>query len=63
MGKTFEINTLEEMCDLMCGNILPKEYKYCLRCGRKLKNQEARQRGYGSICYEKQKLNNHKKLF
>ena len=28
MGKTFEVNTLEEMCDLMCGNeVSVKEFK------------------------------------
>lgn len=32
-----------------------KEYKYCLRCGRKLKRPEARQLGFGKICYEKQR--------
>ncbi len=40
------------------------EYKYCLRCGRRLKTDEARQRGFGKVCYEKahsEKLNN--KLF
>ena len=30
-----------------------EEYKYCLRCGRKLKNPEAKKLGYGKICYEK----------
>ena len=25
-------------------------YQYCLRCGRKLKTDEARQRGFGKIC-------------
>ena len=28
-------------------------YKYCLRCGKRLKSDEARQRGYGITCYEK----------
>lgn len=30
-----------------------KEYTYCLRCGRKLKNVEARQIGYGKVCLSK----------
>lgn len=30
-----------------------KEYKYCLRCGRQLKNPEAKKLGYGKICYTK----------
>lgn len=32
-----------------------KEYAYCLRCGRRLKNEEARIIGYGKICLEKAK--------
>ena len=28
-------------------------HKYCLRCGRLLKSQEARERGFGKICFEK----------
>ena len=28
-------------------------HSYCLRCGRKLKDLEAMQRGYGEICYKK----------
>lgn len=27
MGATFEVNTLEEMCDLMCDNRVPERYK------------------------------------
>lgn len=30
-----------------------KEFSHCLRCGRKLKNPEARKRGFGDICYKK----------
>lgn len=30
-----------------------KEHEYCMRCGRKLKNQNARILGYGSVCYKK----------
>lgn len=32
---------------------MDKEYNYCLRCGRKLKNSKARQAGYGDICLAK----------
>ena len=32
-----------------------KEYEYCLRCGRKLKNSEARKIGYGVVCLKKMK--------
>lgn len=40
-----------------------KEYQYCLRCGRKLKNVEARIRGMGKICAEKSKQENRRRLF
>lgn len=30
-----------------------KEHEYCLRCGRKLKNPIARQKGYGAVCEKK----------
>lgn len=32
-----------------------KEHEYCLRCGRKLKNPIARQKGYGAVCERKMK--------
>ena len=33
----------------------------CIRCGRKLKTEEAKQRGYGSYCwYLQQKEKKHK---
>ncbi len=32
-----------------------KEHEYCLRCGRKLKNPIARQKGYGAVCERKLK--------
>lgn len=38
-----------------------KLHKYCLRCGRKLKNPEARIRGFGIVCYNKMKLEKQKK--
>ena len=41
-----------------------KEYTHCLRCGRKLRNQKARQIGYGVICERKmRKEKKSKKLF
>lgn len=40
-----------------------KEHEYCLRCGRKLKKQGARLLGYGSICYEKIKVQKINPLF
>lgn len=30
-------------------------YKYCQRCGKRLKGEENRIRGFGKICYEKAK--------
>ena len=30
-----------------------KQYKVCLRCGRKLRSIEAKERGYGRVCWEK----------
>ena len=41
----------------------PKEYEYCLRCGRKLKNTEARMKGYGTVCEKKMKQASKHKLF
>lgn len=32
-----------------------KEYQFCLRCGRKLKNTEYRKIGMGKVCQEKSK--------
>ncbi len=40
-----------------------KEYEYCLRCGRKLKNPEARLKGFGVVCEKKVKHGKFKKLF
>ena len=34
---------------------MEKEYQYCLRCGRKLKNAEYRKIGMGKVCQEKSK--------
>lgn len=36
----------------------------CRRCGRKLRSEEAKQRGMGLVCYQKRMAeNNRKKLF
>ena len=40
-----------------------KLYDKCLRCGRKLKTEETRQRGYGDICWKKVKENKKVRLF
>lgn len=56
--REMQINTCEEMCELMCA---PEEHEYCLRCGRKLKNADARVLGYGTICYKKLCTENNEK--
>lgn len=40
-----------------------KDHDKCLRCGRKLKTEEARKIGYGKICLEKVKKQKAKRLF
>lgn len=40
-----------------------KEHEYCLRCGRKLKNPAAREKGYGIICEKKLKTRMKNALF
>lgn len=40
-----------------------KEHEYCLRCGRKLKNSEARMKGFGAVCEKKMKHSNRNRLF
>ena len=40
-----------------------KDYNKCLRCGRKLKTDEARKIGYGKICFEKMKKEKKQRLF
>lgn len=37
--------------------ITDHEHEFCLRCGRRLKNVQARVRGYGEICYKKNQQN------
>jgi len=40
-----------------------KDYNKCLRCGRKLKTEEARKIGYGKICLEKIQKEKKGRLF
>lgn len=65
ISRTVVVDTLEQMCELMCGNVENEEHEYCLRCGRKLKNPDARILGYGTVCYSKIKTDNttKKRLF
>jgi len=39
-----------------------KEHEICLRCGRKLKNPDARKLGYGAVCFKKMQSSG-KRLF
>lgn len=40
-----------------------KEYEFCLRCGRKLKTEVNRKRGFGELCWKKIHNNHVKPLF
>lgn len=40
-----------------------KDHEYCLRCGRRLKNVDARLIGYGKVCEQKMKTEIKKPLF
>lgn len=39
------------------------KYIRCIRCGRLLKDAEAKERGYGPICWKKISTNEQIKLF
>ena len=43
--------------------MIDREYEYCLRCGRKLKSDKARQQGYGQVCLRKIKIKQKNRLF
>lgn len=42
---------------------MQKHYTRCLRCGRKLKSEQAQIKGYGDICYKKLQYNHTQNLF
>jgi len=42
---------------------MQKEHEYCLRCGRKLKNPQARLKGFGVTCEKKMKKAKKGRLF
>lgn len=50
-----------------CGGALwfpqTKLHTKCLRCGRRLKNAEAQERGYGDVCWEKHLTDTQATLF
>ena len=39
------------------------EHNVCIRCGRKLKTEDARKRGMGIVCYSKYIHDKEKRLF
>lgn len=39
------------------------DHEFCLRCGRKLKNPTAREKGYGAICEKKLRIITTQRLF
>lgn len=40
-----------------------KDHEFCLRCGRKLKNPIAREKGYGVVCERKMRIDYDRRLF
>lgn len=40
-----------------------KLYTHCLRCGRRLKNEQAKQLGYGAVCIKKIQVDKRVPLF
>ena len=45
------------------GNVGPILFKYCFKCGRRLKNFDAQIRGYGEVCWNKQHTDKQTTLF
>lgn len=43
--------------------VVPTLFTHCIRCGRILRTYEAKQRGYGVICWEKRDKSEATKLF
>ena len=64
MGMEVQVNSLEDMCSLMCDNKLPQHsIKRCIRCGRPLTTPEAIAKGYGKTCERKLKADKKLSLF
>ena len=64
MGKEVIVTSLDDMCSLMCDNQLPtSQHIYCLRCGRKLRSAESKERGYGKSCEKKMQKESKLTLF
>ena len=49
--------------DLNGDTVTENEHEYCLRCGRRLKNVDARKFGYGKVCAEKLRTEIKRPLF
>jgi len=43
--------------------VVPTLFTHCIRCGRLLRTYEAKQRGYGVVCWEKRDRTQANKLF
>ncbi len=39
------------------------DHEFCLRCGRRLRNPDARMLGYGAVCYRKARTEKSRRLF
>ena len=45
------------------GKIAREYCSHCLRCGRRLKDEESQNRGYGAVCWKKRHQNSQQTLF
>ena len=68
-GSKEEIDTMQKTLRevvstaLVADSQLKRDYTRCIRCGRVLKNPEARERGYGDICWKKHLSDKQSRLF
>ena len=46
-----------------CERAIQEHHNRCIRCGRKLKDPIAQERGYGEICWKKHLTDNQATLF
>ena len=64
LQREMQINNLNDLCVLMCGKPEVDEiYSYCLRCGKPLRSEESKLKGYGKTCERKAKCEDKLKLF
>ena len=58
------MSVIEDCGGALWTNTNPKtDYSKCKRCGRRLKTDEARERGYGTVCWKKHLQDNQQSLF